>query len=180
MGKAKASKIGDNVPQKHLHSRISFLHQASALLVNSGQQQTLPSTNQGTPSERLLVRNRLRHGQSRELLSHIHGIAKKSQIRLGGDFKHTICKRCESLLVAGVTSIDEIKNDSRDGMKPWADVFEVKCKTCGTTKRFPVGQTKGKKDRSVKQRSQEGRKVKTQPVAKRNVTEAGHNESTRA
>jgi hypothetical protein len=36
-----------------------------------------------------------------------------------------------------VTCSHEIRNESRGGKKPWADVLVVRCFACGTEKRFP-------------------------------------------
>ena len=76
---------------------------------------------------------------SRQLVVHLRAISLKSQIRLSPAMKHTICKRCDSLLVPGSTSTSYMMNNSRGGRKPWADVLVTTCTGCGTAKRFPVG-----------------------------------------
>ena len=73
------------------------------------------------------------------LLSHVRAVSMKSQIRLLPTMKHTICKRCDILLVPGSTSTRRMENKSRGGKKRWADVLVVSCNLCGTSKRFPVG-----------------------------------------
>ncbi|KIV77733.1 hypothetical protein PV11_09514 [Exophiala sideris] len=147
MGKSKASKgDGSNIPQKHLHSRLSFLHQAATLLATAEETRASANSNPGFPN------NGLRHestksqvnSEATKLLTQIRGVCRKSQIRLAPKFKHTFCKRCDSLLIPGRTSSKSIVNASKDGKKPWADVFEIRCSTCGTTKRFPVGQSREK------------------------------------
>lgn len=60
-------------------------------------------------------------------------------MRLDPSIKRTICKRCDSLLVPGVSSTNRIENPSKGGKKPWADVLVVECNACGAVKRFPVG-----------------------------------------
>ncbi|KAI9044959.1 ribonuclease P Rpr2/Rpp21/SNM1 subunit [Aspergillus affinis] len=82
---------------------------------------------------------------SRVLISHMRGVSLKSQLRLPVDVKRSFCKRCESLLVPGVNSIQEIRNDSRGRSKPWADVLVVRCTTCGTEKRFPQTEKRSQK-----------------------------------
>ncbi len=76
---------------------------------------------------------------SRQLITHLRAVSLKSQIRLSPAIKHTICKRCDVLLVPGSTSTSHIENNSRGGKKPWADVLVTTCTACGTAKRFPVG-----------------------------------------
>ena len=76
---------------------------------------------------------------SRQLVVHLRAISLKSQIRLSPAMKHTMCKRCDILLVPGSTSTSYMENNSRGGRKPWADVLVTTCTACGTAKRIPVG-----------------------------------------
>ena len=76
---------------------------------------------------------------SRQLLAHLRAVSLRSQIRLTPAVKHTICKRCDVLLIPGSTSTSYIENKSSGGRKPWADVLVRTCTACGTSKRFPVG-----------------------------------------
>jgi len=69
----------------------------------------------------------------------MRSVAKKSVMRLGPQIKRTICKRCDTLLVPGVSCENRIENASKGGKKSWADVLVVECMACGTVKRFPVG-----------------------------------------
>lgn len=78
-------------------------------------------------------------GQVHHFISDLRAISLKSQIRLEPELKHSICKRCHGLLIAGSTSTSRIENASRGGKKPWADVLVVACNVCGTKKRFPQG-----------------------------------------
>ncbi len=139
MAKDKSSKNG--VPHKHLHSRLSFLHQAASYLATAGGtasseqangkiDQTTPATKQKTPRT---------CDDSTRLLMHLRGVSRKSQIRLSPSVKHSICKRCDSLLIPGKTSSGSIVNPSKSGKKASADVLEIGCNNCGTVKRFPVG-----------------------------------------
>lgn len=84
--------------------------------------------------------NRL--GQGRRLVSHLRIVSLKSQIRLSSSVKHSVCRRCENLLIPGSTSTFEMENKSRGGRKPWADVLVVTCKHCGTARRLPTGATR--------------------------------------
>lgn len=78
-------------------------------------------------------------GLSRQLLAHLRAVSLRSQIKLTPAVKHTICKRCNLLLVPGSTSTSYVENKSSGGRKPWADVLVTTCTACGTSKRFPVG-----------------------------------------
>jgi len=147
MAKAKSSKgDGSSVPHKHLHSRLSFLHQAATFLATRDGEKTVPE--KGHHEEPTAASISARPVQkpaaasSREatrLLSHLRGVSRKSQIRIARDVKHTICKRCDGILLPGETSSVGVTNSSKDGRKPWADVLELRCENCGTVKRFPVG-----------------------------------------
>lgn len=143
MGKVKLSKSGESIPQKHLHSRISFLHQAATYL-SATTQRNQRTRRHVPPSSSPKQRNK-HHGtysgrpQTHYLLNQLRGISKKSQIRLGRDMKHSICKNCDSLMIPGQTSLQTCLNESKDGSKPWAAVFEVRCTICQKIKRFPIG-----------------------------------------
>lgn len=76
---------------------------------------------------------------SRQLIVHLRAVSFKAQIRLSPTMKHTMCKRCDVLLVPGSTSTSYMENNSRGARKPWADVLVTTCIACGTAKRFPVG-----------------------------------------
>lgn len=152
--------------QKHLHSRISYLYQAATYLTNTAniqrtspliipeetdhtaQEETQPTTatvkddepNQPNDSLKALAMSPNQNAAlSRRLLSHLRAVSLKSQIRLTPNLKHSICKRCDVLLVPGSTSTSFTENKSRGRKKPWADVLVVACVACGTKKRFPVG-----------------------------------------
>ncbi|WPG97977.1 Hypothetical protein R9X50_00076000 [Acrodontium crateriforme] len=73
------------------------------------------------------------------LASHLQQISRKMQIRLDTKVKHTLCKICHSTLIDGKTSEVFVENFSLGGKKHHADVLVLKCKTCGETKRFPIG-----------------------------------------
>jgi ribonuclease P protein subunit RPR2 len=141
MGKTKAEKAqkkGDGIQQRHVHSRISFLHQAATYLSGAAKQNTHHATTIST------TRHQHNAPQSRQFMAQLKEISQKTQIRVTPEMKRSICKRCQSLLVAGSTSEERIANASRSESKPWADVFEIRCKTCGTRKRFPIGQNRKK------------------------------------
>ena len=78
-------------------------------------------------------------GLSRQLFAHLRAVSLKSQIRISPKIKHSICKRCDQLLVPGCSATTYVENKSRKGKKPWADILVITCVACGTSKRFPVG-----------------------------------------
>jgi len=144
MAKSKAAK---GVAQKHIHSRISYLHQIATYLHAvkapelTGEQGDMPSiAGPGladlTDGKASAIRDQ---AQARYLLNQVRGISLKATLRLSPALKHTICKRCDTLFIAGQTCTQEIQNDSKEGRKPWADVLVLKCKTCNTVKRFAIG-----------------------------------------
>ncbi len=148
------------VPNKHLHSRISYLYQAANYLTRVSES-TLAVQHAGDNTE---VKNDQSVQQkatkpfveasslSRHLNSHLRAISLRSQIRLTPVFKNTICKRCDTVLIPESTSISRLENKSRGGKKPWADVLVVACKACGHVKRYPVG---AKRQRSRTERANE-------------------------
>ena len=143
MAKAKAQKPGPGVPQKHLHSRISYLHQAAAYLASTGGTSG-PLISEDAPSpvhsNSLMKSASSTYNQSRNLLTHLRAVSLKSQIRLTPELKQSFCWRCDSLLVPGTTSDTAITNSSRHGNKPWADILLVKCGFCGAARKYPIGQ----------------------------------------
>ena len=78
-------------------------------------------------------------GLSRQLFAHLRAVSLKSQIRISPTIKHSVCKRCDQLLVPGSSATTYVENKSRNGKKPWADVLVITCMACKTSKRFPVG-----------------------------------------
>lgn len=155
-------KTKAGVPNKHVHARISFLHQAATYLtlrrdeaVNAGATSAASPHPQASlagdaphdlrvSSTDMLRRSRLSRGAEESglpnlLNSHLRQIALKSQIRLHPTVKHRVCKVCSTTLVEGQTCCKAVENNSRSNDKPHADVLVMKCTKCGTAKRFPIG-----------------------------------------
>ncbi|KAF3905117.1 hypothetical protein ABW21_db0202749 [Orbilia brochopaga] len=109
-------------PQRAVLSRLSFLYQAGSLL-------SLPAE---TASKQPSV------GLSRYYTSHLLSVSRKSVQRLSPDVKRSICKRCSSVLIPGVSCTNRIENNSKNERKPWADVLVVQCNFCKACKRFPT------------------------------------------
>ncbi|KAK7536455.1 RNAse P Rpr2/Rpp21/SNM1 subunit domain-containing protein [Phyllosticta citribraziliensis] len=166
MAKKDGSKGSKPVPNKHLHSRISYLYQAACHLssqdsstAGSGRASELDSSTDNQVITTADEENQdiiwssdsaaFPPGLSHHLISHLQSVSRKTQIRLSQDVKRSICKRCSTVLIPGKTSTSRIENLSRGGRKPWADVLVIKCEVCETQKRFPVGAKRQpkKKDR---------------------------------
>lgn len=145
MAKAKGSK-SKHIPNKHIHARLSYLHQAASYLSRVLDEPYLGAKEKAVASvDERAAKEYSHHAQSRHLISQLRAVSLKAQIRLSSQMKHTLCKRCNSLLVAGRTSNEEVMNESKEGRKPQADVLVVRCDFCGTVKRFPVGQSRESK-----------------------------------
>lgn len=159
-------KVKKGVPNKHLHARIAFLHQAAEHLARTAEAQKVASIDADSGNESTYNASQpstifpdpdpitaspttttkpkpLSHhpstGLPTLLSSHLKTIAQKAQIRLAPDLKHSICKTCSAPLLEDLTSVKFVENSSRGGRKPWANVVVVECVGCGTRKRFPVG-----------------------------------------
>lgn len=133
-GKGKAP-----IPNKNVHLRLSFLHQAALYLSNHADA-TEPTTEpKSALSSQSSGKVQQYGGQSRYLLNHMKGVGRKSVIRLDKEVKRKVCKACDQSLDA-YSSMRVMENESKGGRKPWADVLLVKCRNCSTPKRFPRGE----------------------------------------
>ena len=169
MPKKNGQKGPEGPNQKHLHSRVSYLFQATTFLANvkassrlesHGRNPARDSMDEGV-SEDKQIDDSLQEKASNidglknptlscRLLAQAGAISQKSQIRLAPAMKNSICKRCNVILTPGSSASTRLENHSRNGKKSWADVLVVTCAVCQTAKRYPIGakhQVK-KKDRS--------------------------------
>ncbi|EPS36312.1 hypothetical protein H072_10209 [Dactylellina haptotyla CBS 200.50] len=121
-------------PQRAVLSRLSFLHQAAALL----SLPSLPHPPQDDASSPVPP-----VGLGRYYTSQLLSVSKKSVQRLSPAVKHTICKRCSSVLTPGVSCTTRVENKSKHGKKPWADVLVIQCNFCQACKRYPMCERSG-------------------------------------
>lgn len=172
MGKGKG---GAN----HLRARLEYLNKAATYLqsasisrqngesTNNEQDETLKSTkiipqiiDQSNASESAPKNEtqepKTSSQQSRLYISQMRGVSLKCQLRLPIEVKRSYCKCCDTLVVPDVNSTQEMRNESRGRKKPWADVWVVRCLTCGTEKRFPQTQ---KRSQKLSERKKEKGKV---------------------
>jgi ribonuclease P protein subunit RPR2 len=165
MVKTKTEGGAKKVPNRQIFARISYLHQAAHYLSHqqfaSQSQRVVQMSEENHPetakygkldeSEGSTMANGMvtfssraddataNLGVSRELASHIFAVSRKGVVKLSRELKSSICKRCNSVLVAGQTAESRVENKSRGGGKPWADVLVTTCVACGMQKRYPVG-----------------------------------------
>jgi len=136
------------IVNKHLHSRTTFLFQASTYLtlqaglesrIHSGSASTANKShqNQADPCAH--------SGLALQLGSDLQTVSRKGQVRLSAGLKRSVCKTCNAVLIPGCTAVHTLENESRGGKKPWADVLVSKCTICGSKGRFPVGAKRQKR-----------------------------------
>ncbi|PYH45346.1 ribonuclease P Rpr2/Rpp21/SNM1 subunit [Aspergillus saccharolyticus JOP 1030-1] len=169
-GKSKGKKDSAGGVNSHIRARIDYLYKAATFLqAQSGACHTGVTTNESNDQEPpvpthivpLTAGSTDAVGQSqfsqeqtatgelpqlsRNYVSQMRGVSLKTQLRLPVDMKRSFCKRCDTLLIPGSTCTKELRNPSRGRRKPWADLLVIRCSTCGTEKRFPQTDKRGKK-----------------------------------
>ncbi|KAF3904956.1 hypothetical protein ABW20_dc0110407 [Dactylellina cionopaga] len=132
-------------PQRAILSRLSFLYQAASLL--SLPQQQPPAASPNSDSQQPTA-SQLPVGLSRYYTSNLLAVSKKSVQRLSPTVKHTLCKRCSSVLTPGISCTTRVENLSKNGRKKWADVLVIECNFCKACKRFQMNE-RGKKKKDV-------------------------------
>lgn len=105
---------------KDHYARVSYLYQVANFY-----------TSQGLPTmSRIMARN-------------LDLVSKRTVLKLLPHLKRTICKKCSTMLIPGLTMTAEIVNELKDkpdrGKLLRADVLVHSCLLCGNTKRFPFG-----------------------------------------
>ncbi|KAH0285939.1 Rpr2-domain-containing protein [Aureobasidium namibiae CBS 147.97] len=133
MAKGSANQTR-SVPNKHLHARIAYLHQAATHLALQA-----PAVTHTDPS------NLQQRGLPLLLTAQLQAVSQKAQIRLSHDMKRSICEACSTPLIPGTTSETRIENKSRAEKKPCADVLVIQCRNCHAEKRFPIGAQRQKR-----------------------------------
>jgi ribonuclease P protein subunit RPR2 len=174
MAKVRVQKEAKNA-KSHLKARMDYLQQAARYLQDIHlQKRTAAGTNPINPQTRIANSEKSDHqtisgassnkdvdmdqaatsqsttmkpltNLSRVYTFQMRGVSLKTQTRLSVPVKRSFCKRCDTSLVPGVSSTQEIRNESRGRKKPWADVLVIRCLVCGTEKRFPQTEKHSKK-----------------------------------
>lgn len=120
MGPKKQGKQAPkNVPHIDNYARISYLYQSSMQFAAGSKYNVL----------------------SRALARNVDLISKKAVTKLSPSIKRTICKKCQTLLIPGVSETIKVENESREN-KPHSDILVHTCHTCGRKKRFPIGKNR--------------------------------------
>lgn len=143
-------KNGDSVPNKHLYSRISYLHQAATYLASQspsaeGQQHQQQQNTCNTHDDTKPAPPPPSHNLARQLVADIRTVGRKVLIRPSPRMKQTLCKHCDSVLIEGKSCVTSVENPSRGGRKPWADVLVVRCRVCDNVRRYPVSAPRQKR-----------------------------------
>ena len=137
MAKAK-TKAGASIPNRHIHSRVSYLYQAAVYLKHASVNESLTSreadpSKPGHDLERSSARKSL--GQPRYLLSHLRGVSRKAQTRIEPEIKRTICKHCDTLLIPGQTSPSNDPICLTNAQRLETDISALQCRSCAQTQR---------------------------------------------
>jgi ribonuclease P protein subunit RPR2 len=137
MAKIKTLNGSAKVPNKAIHSRVSFLFQAASYLATSQPPKDIEqSTKQATAKVETV--EAAPNPISRRLASDLRSVTLKAQLRISPQMKHAICKNCDTILIDGTTCTAEVENKSKGGKKSWADVLARRCNICGVAKRYPL------------------------------------------
>lgn len=115
--KSKAPKPPKLVGNKEHYCRLQFLYQAAHLARTS-------------PTPLLAL--------SRGYARNLDLVAKKTVLKLTPSMKQSMCHRCHTVKIPGVTMSVRLENLLRK-QSPHNDVLTHKCLGCGHVKRYPVG-----------------------------------------
>ena len=165
--KTKGKKGSGGGVNSHVRARINYLHKAAEYLqaattgavakTRADEDEVMTDSNE-LPAAASKTTLRKHHGCSSQLsrmcVSQMRGVSQKSQLRLPIEQKRSFCKRCETFLVLDKNCTQEMRNPSRGGKKPWAELRVIRCNVCGTEKRFP--QT-DKRSRKLPERKKDGK-----------------------
>ncbi|CAG8460857.1 14549_t:CDS:2 [Ambispora leptoticha] len=112
-GKKNQQQQQHGVENRELYQRMNFLYQAAALMT------TTTFVQESTRSLGRFYVNTMRN------------ISKKQVLRIVPSIKRNICKRCDSLLVPGLTSRARVKSRRQKQL-------EIECIECKAIKIFPA------------------------------------------
>ncbi|KAK6459025.1 RNAse P Rpr2/Rpp21/SNM1 subunit domain-containing protein [Scheffersomyces xylosifermentans] len=112
----KAPKV---IPHKDNYARVTYLYQAANLFSASPKYEVL----------------------SRGLARTLDLVSKKTVLKLSPELKRTLCKKCNSVLIPGLSVSIYIENLSKS-KAPHNDSLIHKCLKCHEIKRFPVGKNR--------------------------------------
>ncbi|KAL2758591.1 hypothetical protein ACRALDRAFT_2017523 [Sodiomyces alcalophilus JCM 7366] len=137
-----AKSKNDGVPNRHLFTRVSYLHQAACHLATVRADGPQSGENEQGKEDN---DDKVRQNMARLLVQDLRAVSRKVLIRPNPAMKRTMCKMCDTVLVEGRTCFTTVENQSKGGRKPWADVMAMRCGVCGHIKRFPVNSPRQKR-----------------------------------
>ncbi len=118
--KNKDKGTGKNVANKENYARMSHLYQISNQFTTSQSEYQI-----------------LARGYNRNL----DLISKKTVTKVSPHLKRTLCKKCNTFLIPGLTVSICLENLSKKKLQH-NDVLVYKCNNCEECKRFPVGKNR--------------------------------------
>lgn len=136
----KGEKGASGGPNSHIRARLAYLHKAATYLQTHQRQTEKYHDTESVPENIDQDQDNIKSCVPRLYINQMRGVALKTQQRLSQETKRSFCKRCDLLMIPGVTCTEETRNQSKDRQKPWADVLVFRCKACETEKRFPQNQ----------------------------------------
>ncbi|CAG8651017.1 13135_t:CDS:2 [Acaulospora morrowiae] len=147
MGK-KNQKGGKSEPgqvqHREIYQRMNFLYQAATLMTsinipnshhskqkhNNDSNSTFANQSQDASSS-LSTHNHSLVPLGRFYVNTMKTIGTKQVLRIDPSIKRTLCRRCETLLLPGVTSRVRIKSSSEKNL-------QIKCTQCNVTRKIPT------------------------------------------
>ncbi|CUM65355.1 uncharacterized protein PRCAT00002990001 [Priceomyces carsonii] len=118
--KKEAKQAPKSVSHRDHYARISFLYQASNHFAFKSNYSVL----------------------SRSLARNVDLVSKKTVTKLSPSIKRSLCKKCSSLLIPGMSMSIFIENTSKQQSTASADVLVHQCKVCNEKKRYPIGRNR--------------------------------------
>ncbi|KIL62399.1 hypothetical protein M378DRAFT_81285 [Amanita muscaria Koide BX008] len=132
-----------SVQNREIIQRLNFLYQASVYLQNLSQTTLSPAS---TPKDedkhaRKGTQERKRHRQrirttdelSRAYIDTMLTVGKKTTVKMDPSIKRTLCKRCQSVLVPGLTVSVRVRKSTSH-----RHALELTCTFCGFERRIPA------------------------------------------
>lgn len=75
---------------------------------------------------------------ARSMARNVDQVSKRTVLKLLPHLKRSMCKKCNSILIPGLTMSMVVENDLKKQSEK-ADVLVFTCNGCSESKRFPIG-----------------------------------------
>ncbi|KAM6490675.1 RNAse P Rpr2/Rpp21/SNM1 subunit domain containing protein [Amanita muscaria] len=133
-----------SVQNREIIQRLNFLYQASVYLQNLSQTTLSPASTPVTHEHKHAkkgTQERKRHRQrirttdelSRAYIDTMLTVGKKTTVKMDPSIKRTLCKRCQSVLVPGLTVSVRVRKSTSH-----RHALELTCTFCGFERRIPA------------------------------------------